>query len=292
MVDEDTSLQKTDAGDLAAQNHDILVGDLEKALLRKMPAKDACSWDRTGMLVGNPFEVVSGVAVALDPTIPALETAHQAGANVLVCHHPVFLDAPTSFVPASMQGHTTGSVVRRAIELGMSIMSFHTALDVSTAGLDAVPALLRLHGIGVLEPLEGSTTKGFGRICEPDDDEALSLRYLSARCVSVFGAIPRVWGAPEKVVRRIVTCGGSASSMLDLCLSQGADCLVCGEVKYHDALNASLSGLAIIELGHDISEFPLCALLAAACEAAGVSKSSITMIDPKNNWYTPESSRR
>ena len=88
------------------------------------------------------------------------------------------------------------------------------------------------------------------------------------------------------------TCGGSAGSLLQECLDQGVECLICGEAKYHEALDASLSGLSIIELGHDVSEFPLCALLAAQVQAAGIAQNCISMIDQKNKWYTPESSRR
>ena len=124
MPGQETSLKRNDAATLAPKNTALLVGDLERLLLREMPAQDACSWDRTGMLVGNPLEVVQGVAIALDPTLPAIKAAKQSGANVLVTHHPVFLDPPTSFVPASIQGHTPGAVVRYACEQGMSIMSF------------------------------------------------------------------------------------------------------------------------------------------------------------------------
>lgn len=293
MADEVVSLKKSDAGNLASNDRMMLVGELERELLKKCPAADACSWDRTGMLVGNPMDTVRGVAVALDPTIPALEEAHAQGANVLLTHHPVFLDAPTSFMPHAAIGHTPGAVVRRACELGISILSFHTALDVSTAGLDALPTLLRLVPVGVLDPLPGSSSKGFGRICAPaSDEEPLTLRHLSARCVSVFGIHPRVWGSPDRPLSRIVTSGGSAGSFASMCLDQGSSCLVCGEIKYHEALDAALSGLAIIELGHDVSEFPLCALLAAYVAEAGVAESCITMIDQGNNWYTPESSRR
>lgn len=292
-MEEATSLSKNNAGGIAAQGGVLLVGELERALLCEMPAADACSWDRTGMLVGDPTQTVQGVAVALDPTIPALEAAYRAGANVLLTHHPVFLDPPELFVPYGVQGHTPGAVVRRAVELGMNIMSFHTALDVSVAGLDALPALLRLQSVGVLEPLAHNATKGFGRICTPAPDEApLSLRHLSARCVPVFGSLPRVWGNPDASLSRIVTSGGSAGSFAQACLDQHIDCLVCGEMKYHEALDASLSGLAIIELGHDVSELPLCTLLAAHALAAGVGQSCITMIDQKDNWYTPEASRR
>lgn len=295
MKKQETSLTHNGAGNLATQDASLLVGDLERALLREIPACDACTWDRTGMLVGNPLDAVRGVAVALDPTIPAIKAAQQAGANVLLTHHPVFIDAPEMFTPASMQGHTPGAVIRYACERGISILSFHTALDVSLAGLDALPSLLRLEGIDTLEPLSEGSMKGFGRICVPEGEEAdtgISLRHLSARCVSMLGTLPRVWGSPDRMLRRIVTSGGSAGSMIDACFDKGIDCMICGEVKYHEALDASLSGLCLIELGHDVSEFPLCTLLAAHAEAAGVSHDCITMIDQKNNWYTPESSRR
>ena len=293
MAEEVVSLKKSDAGDLASAERMMVVGELERALLQKMPAADACSWDRTGMLVGNPMDAVRGVAVALDPTIAALEEAYAKGANVLLTHHPVFLDAPTAFMPQAATGHTSGAVVRRACKLGISVLSFHTALDVSTAGLDALPTLLRLAPLGVLEPLLGAKNKGFGRICAPSSgEEPLTLRHLSARCVSVFGTYPRVWGSPDRQLSRIVTSGGSAGSFARTCLEQGISCLICGEIKYHEALDAALSGLAIIELGHDVSEFPLCALLAAYAAEAGVAESCITMIDQNNNWYTPESTRR
>ena len=99
MVEEVVSLKKTDAGNLASNERMMVVGDLERELLRKMPASDACSWDRTGMLVGDPMDIVRGVAVALDPTIHAVEKAHAQGANVLLTHHPVFIDAPDAFMP-------------------------------------------------------------------------------------------------------------------------------------------------------------------------------------------------
>jgi len=47
-------------------------------------------------------------------------------------------------------------------------------------------------------------------------------------------------------------------------MAAGADALVCGEVRYHDALDAAESGLAIIEVGHDVSEWPLVEVLGRA----------------------------
>ena len=118
------------------------------------------------------------------------------------------------------------------------------------------------------------------------------MRHLSARLRKCVWHLSARVGSPDKQLSRIVTSGGSAGSFARMCLDQGIGCLICGEIKYHEALDAALSGLAIIELGHDVSEFPLCALLAAYAAEAGVAESCITMIDQSNNWYTPESSRR
>lgn len=287
---DSNSLLKRQTTFLASQSSALSVGDLERALLEFFPTEDACSWDRTGMLVGNPLDPVEGVAVALDPTVKALTEAYAAGANVLVTHHPVFIDAPTSFFPQSVAGQTPGSAIQWAIAHGMSIMSFHTACDVSVEGLDILPSLLRLQPRATLDPLNDHTEKGFGRICALD--EPTSLSYLAARCLSVCSSIPRVWGDPDTVINTVVTSGGSAGDFAQMCLDRGVDCLICGEIKYHEALDASESGLAIIELGHDVSEMPLCALLASKVNAAGIDEACITVVDNRTRWFTPESTRR
>lgn len=105
-MEESRSLKKNAAGSLASREIRLSAGALEKALLSVFPKEDACSWDYTGMYVGNPAEEVHGVAVALDPTVRAMKEAVSAGANVLVTHHPVFLDAPTCFTPFALQGQT------------------------------------------------------------------------------------------------------------------------------------------------------------------------------------------
>lgn len=289
-MEESRSLKKNPTGALASCEVRISVGALEKALLSVFPKEDACSWDYTGMFVGNPAEEVRGVAVALDPTVRAMKEAYAAGANVIVTHHPLFLDPPSCFTPFAIQGQTSGAGVHYALTHGLSCMSFHTACDVSVEGLGVLPSLLRLNQIGVLDPSEHDPHKGFGALCTAQEE--LSLQHLSARCVSVFGSFPRVWGDPSLKLETIATCGGSAGGLLNQCLTHSVDCLVCGEVKYHDALDAVESGLAILELGHDVSEFPLCALLAAEVVKAGISESCVTIINQENNWYTPEAVRR
>ena len=126
----------------------------------------------------------------------------------------------------------------------------------------------------------------------PAKDEAPeTLSRLAARATAVFGRAPRVWGDPEAPVRRAVTCTGSAGDSGAAALATGADVIICGEMKYHSALELSQAGLAVIELGHDVSELPLVAVLAEALMGAGVPDERIVMIDQSENWWYPEAVR-
>ncbi len=91
--------------------------------------------------------------------------------------------------------------------------------------------------------------------------------------------------------RRVVTTTGSAGDVAATALRDQVDCLVCGEIKYHEALALSQAGLTIVELGHDTSELPLAAVLAAALARAGVPAEAVTLVDQSENWWTPEAVR-
>ncbi len=286
-----TELIQTATGPLSKPGGVLTTAALERALLAEFPAADAESWDHTGMTVGDPARIVQGVAVTFDPTVAAIQTAAYEGANVLVTHHPAFLGAPDTFMPGDSPAENAGAVVWSAIENEVSLLSFHTALDVSPRAQQVLPGMLNLVFQGVVVPTNEDATKGYGQLCIPDESEKLTLAHLAARCTSVFGRQPRVWGNFACSLERIVTCTGSAGEVGLAALEAQADCLVCGEIKYHDALNLSQAGLTIIDLGHDTSELPLVAVLAAAVEQAGVPADMVTVIEQGENWTYPETVR-
>ncbi|MCF6179826.1 MAG: Nif3-like dinuclear metal center hexameric protein, partial [Geopsychrobacter sp.] len=45
-------------------------------------------------------------------------------------------------------------------------------------------------------------------------------------------------------------CGGSGASLISDALRQGADCLLTGDIKYHEAQRARAEGLTLIDAGH------------------------------------------
>lgn len=285
------AIQKRSAPLPAKAAKRMTVGALEAALLSEFPAEDAEDWDRTGLYVGEAAVPVQKVAVALDPTVTAIAQASSAGAQVLITHHPAYLSAPATFAPEPSAALSPGAAVFAAVRNGVALMDFHTALDVSKRGNDALPALLGLKATGkVAHPIAPDARKGYGQICRPDA-KGLTVQQLAARCTSVFGRAPRVWGADDMALATVVVMPGSASGIGADVLASSAQCLVCGELKYHEALDLSQAGLAIVELGHDLSELPLVAVLADAIAKAGVPRDAIMLIDQSENWHYPEAIR-
>lgn len=320
------------AADSASGRPRLTVGQLEAHLLHDFPASDAESWDRTGMLVGDRSAAVAGVCVALDPTVDAIRQTHAAGANVLVTHHPLFLDPPTSIEPAAQRGDAVGARVWQAITDGVSVLSFHTALDVSVPASHVLPGLLGLRKQGILEAVRRDPDRGYGQICTPDtaapadsgalqgssdrsaggnagadravsgeaapaagsatpagsdgraDAPSITLDQLAARCRQAFHSVPRVWGPGATPLRRIVTCTGAAGDDLALACEAGIDCVVAGEVRYHKTLDAVSRGLCVIEVGHDISEHPLCSVLVSSVLNCGIDSNTVRVLDRADNW--------
>ena len=64
----------------------------------------------------------------------------------------------------------------------------------------------------------------------------------------------RLIGADQMPVRKVALCGGSGAFLLQTAHRQGADVLVTGDVKYHEARQAEELGMALIDAGHFATE--------------------------------------
>ena len=60
----------------------------------------------------------------------------------------------------------------------------------------------------------------------------------------------RYVGDPDALISKVALCSGSGASLLREAARSGADVLVTGDVKYHEARDAEDLGLALIDAGH------------------------------------------
>ncbi|MBS3885725.1 MAG: Nif3-like dinuclear metal center hexameric protein [Dethiobacter sp.] len=57
-----------------------------------------------------------------------------------------------------------------------------------------------------------------------------------------------------KQIKKVAVCGGSGGELLQAAQFAGADVLVTGDLKYHQAKEAEAMGIAVIDAGHDATE--------------------------------------
>ncbi|MGI6576130.1 MAG: Nif3-like dinuclear metal center hexameric protein [bacterium] len=100
---------------------------------------------------------------------------------------------------------------------------------------------------------QGGKVWGFGRIGRLV--APLSLDDFAGKIKADLGLdYLRVSGNPGQQIMKVAVCGGSGSSFFAQAGEQGADVLVTGDIKYHDAAAAAAAGLAVIDAGHQGTE--------------------------------------
>jgi putative NIF3 family GTP cyclohydrolase 1 type 2 len=262
------------------------VGDIEQLLFEAYPATDALPDDRFGLLVGNRATIVRRVAVALDQTVPMVDAAAAAGCNLLVAHHPGFFFKPESFLEAPSAAVSDGTVVYRAAQKGVALLAMHTNLDCAPS---AASMLLEPVGLEFVAPLKPHGTGSLGQIARPVDPRGyVELGELVHACQQAFGRVAKVWGDPAKPLFSVAVCSGGAGEVVPEVIGAGVDCFITGELRHHEALYLADGNIALIELGHDISELPYRFELRRTLIAAGVPLDDVVVLEPSATWWQPE----
>jgi dinuclear metal center YbgI/SA1388 family protein len=129
----------------------------------------------------------------------------------------------------------------------------------------AVKALLAAHPYEEpafdLYPLNNrGVEQGLGRIGQLP--AALSLAAFARQVGGQLQTPVRFCGDPLRSVRKVAVCSGSGASLLREAQFKGADVLVTGDVKHHDATEAELLGMALVDAGHYGTEILMVAAVA------------------------------
>ena len=210
----------------------MTVKDLYERLNLAFPPSLSLDWDRDGLMVcPDPGRRVRRVLVTLDVTPAAADAAIQAGADLILSHHPLL------FHPlATLSYEDPGA--RTALKLavaGISVACFHTRADAAHDGVsDLLAAAL---GLSNVETLGEERLLRVGTVRHPMSGEAL------ARHVKEALGVPAV-----------TLADGEGKDLIDLARANGADAYVSGRFGYHVMQDAAAAGLTLVEAGHYYTE--------------------------------------
>lgn len=210
------------------------------------PSHAAENWDNPGLQIGDLSQEVCKIFISLDPTLKSLRKAVKRNAQVLLTHHPLI------FNPISRlnRDRYPGDVIFEAIERGISIIAAHTNLDAVRGGInDGLAGLFGLQEVRVLEESNDLDEGGSGRIGDLPEPERLSEMIEKIKVILGAERI-RVVGRKERRIKRVAIVGGAGGGMVALASKKGAQLLITGDVRHHEALEAEVLGLALIDAGH------------------------------------------
>lgn len=229
----------------------ITVQDAIGVMEALAPSRLAESWDNVGLQAGCLAWPADRIWVALDPLPEVVGAACDANVNLLITHHPLIFK-PVSNIDFSSP---LGTIVHLSATHRLSIYAAHTNLDSVRGGInDILSKKAGLTSLKVLgEEIDPGSGEGIGRIGELET--AVDLRTF-AETVRARLNLRRVRyvGNPERPVRRVAVCSGSGAGLISAAMAAGADLLLSGDFKYHDARDAENWGFGIVDIGHFASE--------------------------------------
>lgn len=216
------------------------------------PLEMAESWDNVGLMVGDREQEVDRVLLALDVEPDVIREAERVGAGLILTHHPLLFHALRQVSAQSREGAMVLELARQRICLA----AYHTNLDAAQGGVnDALAAQL---GLEAVRPLRGLPMARWGMV------PTCSMETMAHRVQAGLRAPSlRVAGRYPASVDRVAVCGGAGGDALAAAAAEGAQVLVTGELKYHEAQQAAYLGLAVVEAGHFYSERPVLAAMAS-----------------------------
>ncbi len=226
------------------------VGEVIAYLEQRFPSSRAEEWDAVGLVTGRRASAVHRIVLAVEATSAVVRDALDAGADLLVLHHPVYLRGTTTIDGDSPKG----SLMHDAIRAGMAVYVAHTNADKARPGVsDALAEAIGVIGTQPVLPEPDDATLGLGRVgALPAPTTLAALAASIARALSGARGGVRWAGEPDRVVQRVAVCGGSGADLLE---HIDADVYVTSDLRHHTATDYLATGrAALIDIPHAVGE--------------------------------------
>ena len=197
------------------------------------PFELQASWDNSGLILGSFEQEITNVVLSIDIDEELLESVEEG--TLIITHHPLIFSGIKSMDFATYPS----KLLAKMIEKRIANIAMHTNFD-----------LTHLNAY-VAEKVLGKTVLNRDEYLLYFDVQS-SMEEFSAEVTKAFG-LTHVKSviAHDREIRRVALCTGSGASMIG---EIDADLFLTGDIKYHDAMEAKMLGLSMIDIGHFESE--------------------------------------
>lgn len=230
----------------------MILNEIIKVLEKRFPISNKEEWDNVGLMIGRRKKEIKKIQLSLDVTVASLENAIKNNVDLIISHHPLIF----SGIKKINTDTVLGEKILTAIENSIAIYSLHTNLDSTQGGLnDYVGEKLNLKNGKIIDEVNNENF-GIGRIYSLDEKIEFDDFIEKIKSVFLTNNLRVVKNQEEKLtIKKIAIVNGSGSSYWRKAKKLGADLLITGDVKYHEALDSLEEGFCIIDVGHYETEY-------------------------------------
>jgi len=207
------------------------------------PAESAEAYDNVGLILGRRDQDVTRVLVALDATMEVVEEAERLKAELIITHHPLLFHARKKLTEEDPEA----KIIYRMIRSGIALLSAHTNLDKTCHSGSAACARL----------LEMKNVRQEGLLFVGELPVPMSSYELKQKISGTIMPDVRLFGDESKWINTLAICGGAYDEGWLEAKACGAQALITGEVRHHNAISAVMDGFVLYDAGHFGTEAPL-----------------------------------
>lgn len=232
------------------------VAEIFEYLCELAPLELQASFDNAGFLVGRGSARVDCVLLSLDVTQNVIREAVEKKAQLIVSHHPLFLEPRKNVTDIDPDGEK----LLQLAENRLAVISMHTNLDIAQGGVNDV--LLGLFGAkpeGVLDE-DGCGRTGWLA-------ESCTMQEFLPRCKALLKTDGLRYHDAGRPVRHLAVMGGSGGGSIERAFALGCDTYLTADIKYHQFLLARELGINLIDGDHFCTENPVMSALSEKLSA-------------------------
>ena len=221
------------------------VSDIVLFLEKMFPLTNALDFDNPGLIIGSKNASVSKVMLTLDCNYDAVIKAKEAGAELIISHHPLIFGG----IDSINYDEGNGKIIHELIKNDISLYACHTQLDMTSnyGNIEIAKAL----GAKSFETVEGAELGVVFRL-----DEEISCKEFAGLIIKGLNSSGvNSINSPESKVKCVFVQGGAFDEdQLPYIIASDADTAVSGEIKHHVAVLLQEYGINSFVAGHNATE--------------------------------------
>lgn len=242
------------------------VKEIANIIEKSAPKELAYSFDNVGLLLGSMENEVNKILITLDTNLITVKEAVKLGCDMILSHHPILFRG----IKRVDYDTPTGEMLKLLIQNNISVYAAHTNMDTAPCGINTrLAEIFNLENVKILEQHTERTDSGLGRF--GDLKEEITLKEL---CDIVKEKLKtpglRVTGDLNRKINRLCVAGGSCSECIENAIQNKCDAIVTGDIKYHEAIDFTESGICIIDAGHYPTEIMVMEIFENLIKNSGV----------------------